>query len=67
VKQLSHVDKLTDRSCARVFIGYAKGAKAYCILDPVARQVCTVHDIVFDEVHGCKGVSHHRSNGRFHR
>jgi hypothetical protein len=37
VKQLSHIDKLTDRSRAEVFIGYAEGAKAYRILDPVAR------------------------------
>jgi transposase InsO family protein len=34
VKQLSHVDKLADRSRARVFISYAEGAKAYRILDP---------------------------------
>jgi hypothetical protein len=52
VKQLNHVDKLADRSRAGVFIGYAEGAKAYRILDPVARQVCTVRDIVFDEAHG---------------
>jgi hypothetical protein len=52
VKQLGHVDKLADRSRAGVFIGYAEGAKAYCILDPVARQVCTTRDIVFDEAHG---------------
>jgi hypothetical protein len=52
VKQLGHVDKLADRSCAGVFIGYAEGAKVYCILDPVARQVCMVLDIVFDEAHG---------------
>jgi hypothetical protein len=51
VKQLGHVDKLDDRSRAGVFIGYAEGAKVYCILDPAARQVCTVLDIVFDEVH----------------
>jgi hypothetical protein len=52
VKQLGHVDKLTDRSRAGVFIGYAKGAKAHCILDPAARQVCTARDVVFDEAHG---------------
>jgi hypothetical protein len=52
VKQLDHVDKLTDRSRAGVFIGYAEGAKAYHILDTVARQVCMARDIVFDEVHG---------------
>jgi hypothetical protein len=52
VKQLDHVDKLADRSCTGVFIGYAEGAKAYRILDPVARQVCTARDVVFDEAHG---------------
>jgi hypothetical protein len=52
VKQLSHVDKLTDRSRIGVFIGYAEGAKVYHILDPVARQVCTARDVVFDEAHG---------------
>jgi hypothetical protein len=41
VKQLGHVDKLVDRSHVGVFIGYIKGAKAYHILDPAARQVCT--------------------------
>jgi hypothetical protein len=37
VKQLGHIDKLTDRSRARVFIGYAEGAKACRILDPTAQ------------------------------
>jgi hypothetical protein len=37
VNQLSDIDKFTDWSHAGVFIGYAKGAKAYCILDPAAR------------------------------
>jgi hypothetical protein len=52
VKQLGHVDKLIDQSRAGVFIGYAEGAKAYRILDPAARQVCTACDVVFDEAHG---------------
>jgi hypothetical protein len=52
VKQLSHVDKLTDRSHAGVFIGYAEGVKAYRIFDLAARQVCTARDVVFDEAHG---------------
>jgi hypothetical protein len=52
VKQLSHVDKLTDRSHAGVFIGYAEGAKVYRILNPVARQVCRACVVLFDEVHG---------------
>jgi hypothetical protein len=37
VKHLDHVDKLTDRSRAGVFIGYVKGAKVYRILDPTTR------------------------------
>jgi hypothetical protein len=52
VKQLRHVDKIADRSHAWVFIGYAEGAKAYHILDPIARQVCLVCDVMFDEAHG---------------
>jgi hypothetical protein len=52
VKQLGHVDKLADRSRTGIFIGYAEGPKAYHILDPAARQVCTARDVVFDEVHG---------------
>jgi hypothetical protein len=52
VKQLNHVDKLADRSHIGVFISYAEGAKAYRILNPVARQVCTARDIMFDEAHG---------------
>jgi hypothetical protein len=49
MKQLGHIDKLTDQSRVEVFIGYVEGAKAYCILDPVARKVCTTCDVVFDE------------------
>jgi hypothetical protein len=52
VKQLSHVDKLTDRSHDGVFIGYAEGAKVYHILDPVAQHVCMARDVVFDEARG---------------
>jgi hypothetical protein len=52
VKQLGHVDKLTNRSRDGVFIGYAEGAKVYRILDPAARQVWTARDVVFDEAHG---------------
>jgi hypothetical protein len=37
VKQLGHIDKLIDRSRARVFIGYADGAKVYHILDLAAQ------------------------------
>jgi hypothetical protein len=52
VKELSHVNKLADRSCVGAFIGYAVGAKAYRILDPTAQRVCTTRDIVFDEASG---------------
>jgi hypothetical protein len=52
VKQLGHVDKLTDQSRVGVFIIYTEGAKAYRILNPAARQVCTARDVVFDEAHG---------------
>jgi hypothetical protein len=52
MKQLGHIDMLADRSRVGVFIGYTKGAKAYHILDPVAWQVCSARDIVFDEAHG---------------
>jgi hypothetical protein len=52
VKQLGHIDKLVDRSRVGVFIGYAEGANAYRILNPVARQVCTTRDVVFDEANG---------------
>jgi hypothetical protein len=52
VKQLSHVNKLTDPSHAEVSIGYAEGAKVYRILDSTARQVCMVCDVMFDEARG---------------
>jgi len=35
VKELNQLSKLDDRSKPGVCIGYAKGAKAYHILDPV--------------------------------
>jgi hypothetical protein len=34
-RELSHVNKLDDRSMLRVFIGYVDGVKAYCIFDLV--------------------------------
>jgi hypothetical protein len=52
VKQLGHVDKLADRSYAGIFIGYVEDAKAYRILDPVARQVCSARDVTLDDAHG---------------
>jgi hypothetical protein len=57
VKQLGHIDKLADHSHVRVFIGYAEGAKAYRILHPVARQVCSTRDVVFNEAHNLDWVA----------
>jgi hypothetical protein len=47
-----HSRKLADRSYAGIFIGYIEGAKAYRILDPVARQVCSARDVALDDAHG---------------
>jgi hypothetical protein len=35
VKELNNVGKLDNRSSSGVFIGYAEGAKAYRVLDPM--------------------------------
>jgi hypothetical protein len=35
-----------------VFISYAKGSKAYRILDPGTQRVCTTRDVVFNEGRG---------------
>jgi hypothetical protein len=50
-RRLTQLHKLDDRDEAGVFIGYAEGAKAYCIYDPVSQRVRVSHDVVFDE--GC--------------
>jgi hypothetical protein len=50
--ELSHIGKLDDRSTLGVFIGYAKGSKAYRILHPGTQRVHTTHDVVFDEGRG---------------
>jgi hypothetical protein len=47
-KELGHIGKLDDR----VFIGYAEGSKAYCILDPGTQRVRTARDVVFEEGRG---------------
>ena len=52
VKELNQVRKLDDRSRPGVFIGYADGAKAYRVYDPVSRRVLVLRDIVFDETRG---------------
>jgi hypothetical protein len=51
-KELGHVSKLDDRSTRGVFIGYAKGWKAYRILDPKTQRVRTARDVVFHEGRG---------------
>ena len=51
-KELNQVRKLDDRSRPGVFLGYADGAKAYRVYDPVARRVLVSHDVVFDEKRG---------------
>jgi hypothetical protein len=51
-KELGHIGKLDDRSTLGVFIGYAKGSKAYRILDPGTLCVRTARDVVFDEGRG---------------
>jgi hypothetical protein len=51
-KELSHIGKLDDKSTPGVFISYAEGSKAYCILDPRTQCVRTTHDVVFDEGRG---------------
>jgi hypothetical protein len=40
-----------------VFIGYAEGAKAYRIYDPVSQRVHVSRDVVFDEGRGWDWVS----------
>ena len=52
VKELNHISKLDDRSSPEVFIGYAEGAKAYYMLNPMTRRVRVARDVVFDEGHG---------------
>jgi hypothetical protein len=52
VKELGHVGKFDDRSTPWVFIGYADGVKAYCILKPVTQRVPIARDVVFDEGRG---------------
>jgi hypothetical protein len=51
-KELGHIGKLDDRSTSGVFIGYAKGSKAYRILDAGTQRVRTTRDVVFGEGRG---------------
>ena len=52
IKELNHIGKLDDRSSPGVFIGYAEGAKAYRVLDPVTRRVRVARGVVFDKGRG---------------
>ena len=51
-RKLSQLRKLDDRGEAGVFIGYAEGAKAYRVFEPVSGRVRISRDVVFDEEHG---------------
>jgi hypothetical protein len=51
-KELNHIGKLDNRSTLEVFISYAKGVKAYRILDPMTQCVYISRDIVLDEGRG---------------
>jgi len=41
--------KLEDRSTTMVFLGYAKGTKAYRLYDPRGDKVLVSRDVVLDE------------------
>jgi hypothetical protein len=51
-KELGHIGKLDNKRTPGVFISYAKGSKAYRILDPGTLCVRTTRDVVFDEGRG---------------
>ena len=51
-KDLTQLKKVGDCSHPSVFIRYADGAKAYCMLDPATQHVCVSRDVVFDESRG---------------
>lgn len=44
-----HLPKLSDCSKPMVLIGYADGAKAYKVFDPVSGRVQVSRDVIFDE------------------
>jgi hypothetical protein len=56
-RRLTQLRKLDDRGEAGVFIGYAEGAKAYRIYDPMSQRVRVSRDVVFDEGRGWDWVS----------
>jgi hypothetical protein len=43
------VNKLSDRSIPRVFLGYESGTKAYRVFDPVNNKLIVSRDVIFDE------------------
>jgi hypothetical protein len=51
-KDLGQLHKLDDHGKPGIFIGYAEGAKAYQILDPVTQWVKVSRDVIFDEGRG---------------
>ena len=48
----SNLKKLEDRSKLMLFIGYAKGSKAYRVYDPFTGSIHLTGDIIFEE--GCR-------------
>lgn len=56
-KERNQVRKLDDRSRPGVFLGYANGAKAYRVYDPVAQRVLVSRDVVFNEMRGWDWIS----------
>jgi hypothetical protein len=42
-------EKLDDRSCRTIFVGYEAGSKAYRLYDPSTRRVHVSRDVIFDE------------------
>jgi hypothetical protein len=51
-RRLTQLQKLDDRGEVGVFIGYAEGAKACRVFDPVSQRVRVSRDVVFDEGRG---------------
>ena len=48
-KTKPNLTKLEDSSTPMVFLGYAKGTKAYRLYDPSEDKVLVSRDVVFDE------------------
>jgi hypothetical protein len=43
------LQKLEDRSCPMIFIGYEHGSKAYCFYNPDIERVMVFRDAIFNE------------------